>query len=147
MGYFQLTDKVNDFWEVKAGSLLHLHHHVTPRHSTVDISKFSVPIDLQYLDPVRITVMKSTDGSVNILNDDGTQQKSNRHAWAGLSIFQINGAARRELCMYPSQSAKKLGLKLVPRWFDSRPKAGRRSLKRPCLTMRRPSSKKLSARS
>jgi len=106
MGYFQLTDKVNDFWEVKAGSLLHLHHHVTPRHSTVDISKFSVPIDLQYLDPVRITVMKSTDGSVNILNDDGIQQKSNRHAWAGLSIFQINGAARRELCMYPNPVRK-----------------------------------------
>ena len=74
-GYFQLTDKINDFWEVKAGCLLR--HHATPRHSTVDISKFSdIPIDLQYLDPVRITVMKSPDGSVNILNDDGTQQKS-----------------------------------------------------------------------
>ena len=107
-GYFQLTDKVIDFWEVKAGCLLR--HHATPRHSTVDISKFSdVPIDLQYLDPVRIAVMKSPDGSVNILNDDGTQQKSNRHARTGLSIFQINGAARRELCMYSNQSAKKLG--------------------------------------
>ena len=54
-GYFQLTDKINDFWEVKAGCLLR--HHVTPQHSTVDISKFSdIPIDLQYLDPARITV-------------------------------------------------------------------------------------------
>ena len=107
-GYFQLTDKVNDFWEVKAGCLRR--HHVTPRRSTVDVSKFAdVPIDLQYLDPVRITVMKSPDGSVNILNDDGTQQKSTHHSWTGLSIFQITGAARKELCMYANQPAKKLG--------------------------------------
>ena len=107
-GYFQVTDKVNDFWEVKTGCLLH--HHVTPRHSTVDISKFSdVPIDLQYLDPARITVIKSLDGSVNILNDDGTQRKSARYAWTGLSIFQITGAARKELCMYSNQPAKTLG--------------------------------------
>ena len=46
---------------------------------------------------------------MNILNEDGTQQKSNRHAWTGLTIFQINGAARQELCMSSNQSAKKLG--------------------------------------
>ena len=131
-GYFQLTDKINDFWEVKAGCLLR--HHVTPRHSTVDISKFSdIPIDLQYLDPARITVMKSPDGFVNILNDDGTQQKSNRHAWTGLSIFQINGAARRELCKYPNQSAKKLGREARTKMVRQ-PTKGRKTVTEKTLT-------------
>eukprot|EP00435_Cladocopium_sp_Y103_P030130 s3673_g7.t1 len=101
-------EEVNDFWEVKAGCLLR--HHMNPRHSTVNVNKFAdVPIDPQYLDPVRITVMKGPDGSVKILNDDGKEQKSTRHLWTGLTIFQITGTARKELCMFSNHPAKKLG--------------------------------------
>jgi hypothetical protein len=115
-GFFELTDRPADFWGVRAGCLLR--HHVVPRHTTVDVSKHTdVPIDPQYLDPVRVTVMKEPDGNINILRDDGVHNKSNKLAWTGVTIFQISGPVRKELgmsaCFYAKKVARDVRTKMM----------------------------------
>ena len=107
-GFFQLSDQQMDFWEVRAGCLIR--HHVRPRYVLHKLKEDSeVPIELSLLDPVRVTVAKFDNGSVEIVNDDAKNQKAFPKLWTGLSIYQITGSARRELCMYSSLPAKKVG--------------------------------------
>ena len=107
-GNLQLTDTTSDFWEVRAGCLLR--HHVVPRRSTVDVNAFKdVPIEPNLLDPIRTTVMKQPDRQIEVLNDDGTEKRISKLAWTGTTVFQINGEARRELCMFSCHYAKKMG--------------------------------------
>ena len=107
-GFFQLTDVAADFWEVRAGCLLR--QNLVPRHSSIDVTKFKdVPIDPQYLDPVRITVMRDPSGQINVWNDDGTTPRSTSLSWTGVTVFQITGPARKELCMYANLPARKVG--------------------------------------
>ena len=89
-----------------------------PRHTTVDVSKHTdVPIDPQYLDPVRVTVMKEPDGNINIVHDDGVHNKSNKLAWTGVTIFQISGPVRKELgmsaCFYAKKMARDIRTKMM----------------------------------
>ena len=106
-GSLCLTDQVADFWEVRAGCLIR--HHVSPRHSTIDVKEYKdTPVDPQHLDPIRVTVMKFGDGSVNIKNDDGFSKFSTQHSWVGHTIYQLNGIIRKELCMYSNMTARKI---------------------------------------
>ena len=106
-GYMCLTDQVADFWEVRAGCLIR--HHVSPRHSTIDVKEYQdSPVDPQHLDPIRVTVMKFGDGSVEIKNDDGSSKLSTQQSWVGHTIYQLNGIIRKELCMYSNLTARKL---------------------------------------
>jgi len=83
---------------------------VVPRRSTVDVNAFKdVPIDPNVLDPIRTTVMKQPDRQIEVLNDDGTEKRISKLAWTGTTVFQINGEARRELCMFSCHYAKKMG--------------------------------------
>eukprot|EP00438_Fugacium_kawagutii_P009740 Skav214264 [mRNA] locus=scaffold1877:74991:79319:+ [translate_table: standard] len=107
-GCFHLEDKMKDFWEVRAGCLIR--HHVNHRHSTVIAKDFKdIPLDPKYLDPVRVTVVRHPDGRVETLRDAGSDKTSFRQSWIGATIFQINGLARKELCMYAGATAAKIG--------------------------------------
>ena len=108
-GYFQLTDQPVDFWEVRAGCLVR--HHLRPRFVLYQVKKNpepDIPIDPQFLDALRVTVAKFSDGKVEIVTDDGTSQKAYPKTWVGMTIYQISGAARKELCMHVSLPAKKI---------------------------------------
>ena len=86
-GYMVLTNDVTDFWEVRSGCLIR--HHVVPRHSTIDVSKYKdIPIDPKYLDPIRVTVMRQPDGHIDVTKDDGSSVKSFAKSWTGASVFQ-----------------------------------------------------------
>lgn len=85
-GYMVLTDEVTDFWEVKSGCLIR--HHVQPRHGLFNVMDFKdVPIDPQYLDPVRVSVMKMADGRIEVATDDG----SLRHRRPQASLDRCDG--------------------------------------------------------
>ena len=108
-GYFQLTDQPVDFWEVRAGCLVR--HHLRPRFVLYQVKKNpepDIPIEPQFLDALRVTVAKFSDGKVEIVTDDGTSQKAYPKTWVGMTIYQISGAARKELCMHVSLPAKKI---------------------------------------
>ena len=108
-GYFQLTDRPVDFWEVRAGCLVR--HHLRPRFVLYQVKKnpdLDIPIEPQFLDSLRVTVAKFSDGKVEIVTDDGTSQKAYPKTWVGMTIYQISGAARKELCMHASLPAKKI---------------------------------------
>ena len=58
-GYFQLTDRPVDFWEVRAGCLVR--HHLRPRFVLYQVKKNpdpDIPIEPQFLDSLRVTVAK-----------------------------------------------------------------------------------------
>ena len=56
-GYFQLTENVKDFWEVKAGCLIR--HHISPRRRMFFLQDVKdVPVNPELLDAVRVTVMR-----------------------------------------------------------------------------------------
>lgn len=107
-GYMVLTDQVTDFWEVKSGCLIR--HHLQPRHGLIEATHYKdIPIDPKFLDPVRITVMRLPDGRLETATDDGKLVHRRPLAWTGATVFQINGPARRELCMVAVLNAKKVG--------------------------------------
>ena len=62
-----------------------------------------IPIEPQFLDALRVTVAKFFDGKVEIVTDDGASQKAYPKTWVGVTIYQISGAARKELCMHVSR--------------------------------------------
>ena len=98
-----------DFWEVRAGCLVR--HHLRPRFVLYQVKKNpdpDIPIEPQFLDSLRVTVAKFSDGKVEIVTDDGTSQKAYPKTWVGMTIYQISGAARKELCMHASLPAKKI---------------------------------------
>ena len=97
-GYMCLTDQVADFWEVRAGCLIR--HHVSPRHSTIDVKEYQdSPVDPQHSDPIRVTVMKFGDGSVEIKNDDGSSKLSTQQSWVGHTICSMASLAKSSACI------------------------------------------------
>ena len=108
-GYFQLdTTNYHDYWEIRAGCLIR--HHLQPRHRSHDITKSKdCPFELKQLDPVRVTLMKLPNGIRQIITDRyDTVNPMARAAWTGMTIYQINGATRKELAMYSTAPAKKV---------------------------------------
>ena len=113
-GYFELRDgaKVRDFWELKAGCLIrhHLHH----RRTLFDPTGLrDLPVPLDKLDNIRVTVYFTTDGGAHSFTDDFRNSKHfakdlrNQNfpaLWSGVTIFQLNAEARKELSMYVANS-------------------------------------------
>lgn len=106
-GYFQLTENLKDFWEIKAGCLIR--HHVHPRRRMFFLTDAKdVPVNPNVLDAVRVTVKRFADGTQDVKTDNGLVDFAEDHTWVGITVFQISGPARREMCMYSCQSAKKV---------------------------------------
>ena len=100
-GYLQLHQQEEDYWEVKSGCLIR--HHVKPRRQK--FSRESMPADCPLtadrLDPVRVTVVNEANGKTSIQTDDGyNNEEPVPRSWTGVTIFQINAPARKELAMY-----------------------------------------------
>ena len=56
--------------------------------------------------------MKQPKGQIEVLNDDGTEKRTSKSAWTGTTVptvFQINGEARKGLCMFSCHYAKNMG--------------------------------------
>ena len=106
-GYLQLSGRCSDFWQVQSGCLIR--HHVQPRHNLYFYEKDKdAPIVKEYLDPVRITVMRLGNGQIEVVNDSGDRHRACQSSWTGCTVFQINGKARKELCMCSNMPAKKI---------------------------------------
>ena len=109
-GYFELRDgaKIRDFWELKAGCLIrhHLHH----RRTLFDPTGLrDMPVPLDKLVNIRMTVYFTLDGGVHSFTDDFRNSKHFAKdlrnqifpsLWSGTTIFQLNAEARKELSMY-----------------------------------------------
>ena len=105
-GYLQLADRTTDFWEIRAGCLIR--HHVVPRRGRLHIAHLpkDCPIEHDQLDRVRVTVVHQVNGKSRLHTDAGTDSSPPREvstSWTGATIFQINGAARKEMAMYSGQ--------------------------------------------
>ena len=108
-GYFQLdAHNFHDYWEIKAGCLIR--HHLQPRHRRHDITKEKdCPFDLKQLDPVRVTMMRAPNGTIQVSTDRfDTVVAPNKATWTGLTVYQLTGAARKELAMYATTPAKRV---------------------------------------
>ena len=84
--------------------------HILPRrrlHSAKD--DLDCPVPLNKLDPVRVTMKKLPDGQVKIMTDNGQHLHANtKEAWTGVTVYQLNGATRKEFGMYANLPAKKV---------------------------------------
>ena len=61
-GYFQLSHRPSDFWEVRSGCLIR--HHVHPRFNLFHYEKEKdAPIDKSLLDPIRVTLVRLANGN------------------------------------------------------------------------------------
>ena len=76
--------------------------------TTFDLVLCSTRSRIRTPDALRVTVAKLSDGKVEIVADDGTSQKAYPKTWVGMTIYQISGAARKELCMHVSLPVKKI---------------------------------------
>ena len=109
-GYITLDESPRDYWEVRAGCLVR--HHVVPRRNKLSWHNLpkDIPVDPEKLDRVRVTVVK--DGNKWQAQTDAgedTLPPLPDRAWTGITVFQINGATRREMAMYsrePMQGAR-----------------------------------------
>ena len=113
-GYFELRDgaKIRDYWELKAGCLIrhHLHH----RRALFDPSGLrDLPVPIDKLDNIRVSVFFNPDGSTRSFTDDFRHsdlfaKELHRQAlpklWNGVTIFQINAETRKELAMYSNNA-------------------------------------------
>ena len=66
-------------------------------------------MSMTHLDPIRISVMRFEDGSVETRTDDFTtinvfqkQFNSEGRPWTGQTVFQINAVTRKEIAMHAS---------------------------------------------
>ena len=108
-GYFQLDlTKPKDYWEVRAGCLIR--HHLLPRRQPFKIDDAKdIPFTEDQLDPNRVTLMQYANGKMQLHTDNGYQNYKNQDgAWTGMTIFQINGATRKEFGLYANVPAKKV---------------------------------------
>ena len=108
-GFFQLRQgTVNrDFWEMKSGCLIR--HHVHPRKTLFNpVGLNDIPVPLDKVDNIRVTVHYTMDGQVqsftdSFLNSEHYVKDLRRHnlppQWYGATIFQINAETRKELGM------------------------------------------------
>ena len=107
-GYLELSKPIDDFWEVKAGCLIR--HHLKPRRQAFSPRGCKdLPMSMTHLDPIRISVMRFEDGSVETRTDDFTtinvfqkQFNSEGRPWTGQTVFQINAVTRKEIAMHAS---------------------------------------------
>ena len=102
-GYLSLTDKMSDYWEVKAGCLIR--HHLIPRRGrmTLEALPKDCPVPTDALDRVKVTMVHLPEGKSKLVTDDGTDTSpppDSHQAWTGCTIFQLNGTTRKELAMY-----------------------------------------------
>ena len=106
-GYFQLdTKNYHDYWEIRAGCLIR--HHLQPRHRPHDITKTkNCPLELKQLDPVRVTLMRLPNAQITTDRYD-TVVPASKSSWTGITIYQINGATRKELAIFSTAPAKKV---------------------------------------
>ncbi|CAL1150952.1 unnamed protein product [Cladocopium goreaui] len=113
-GYFELREgaRVRDFWELKAGCLLR--HHCHQRRTLFDPAGISdIPVPLDKLDSVRVTIHFDRDGSAKTFTDDfrnpqhhdkDLRQHQLPTTWKGITVFQLNAETRKELNMFSSDS-------------------------------------------
>ena len=105
-GYLSLTDRVTDYWEVKAGCLVR--HHLVPRRGRMHIEALpkDCPVPLEALDRIKVTMVHQQSGKSRLHTDDGadsTPPPDTKQAWTGCTVFQLTGPTRKELAMYTSQ--------------------------------------------
>ena len=101
-GYFELSCKTpKDFWEVKNGCLLR--HHVIPRRKLFHPSDAKdLPVPLEALDPLRISVQRMDNDAVTHCTDkfdDGNFTSRSKRSWTGVTVFQLSAVTRKELGM------------------------------------------------
>ena len=102
-GYISLTGRTTDYWEIRAGCLIR--HHVIPRRGRMHIEHLpkDCPVPLEHLDKVKVTMVHQANGKSRLYTDDGTDTSApadTKDAWTGLTVFQIDGATRKEMAMY-----------------------------------------------
>ena len=107
-GYLELRKPIDDYWEIKAGCLIR-HHFKPRRRAFVPRGCKDLPVGLLDLDPLRISVMRFGDGSVETVSDDYTtvnvfqkQFNPGDRSWTGQTVFQINAMTRKEMAMNAS---------------------------------------------
>ena len=105
-GYLSLTDRVSDYWDVKAGCLVR--HHLVPRRGRMNITSLpkDCPVPLEALDRIKVTVVHQQHGKSRLYTDDGSDSSpppGTQQAWTGCTIFQLTGETRKELAMYSTQ--------------------------------------------
>ena len=123
-----------DFWEVRAGCLIR--HHVRPRFILHKLKADSeIPIQPSLLDPVRVTVAKFSDGNVEVINDDPKNVKAFPKTWVGMTIYQITGSARRELCMFSNLPAKKVAKETRTKMVRTQKKVDKNGVSEKNLTL------------
>ena len=118
-GYVELRRPVDDFWEIKAGCLIR--HHLRPRrHAFALYGWKDLPVAVTSLDPMRISVMRTSTGDVTTCTDDFKavnvfQKPFNAKGimWTGQTVFQINAVARKDMSMSASGYSPVLPAKKV----------------------------------
>ena len=113
-GYFELRDgaRIRDYWELKAGCLSrhHLHH----RRALFDpFGLRNLPIPIDKLDNIRVSVFFNHNGSTRSFTDDfrhsdlfakELHRQTLPRLWNGVTIFQLNAETRKELAMYSNNA-------------------------------------------
>ena len=111
-GYMSYQGEFQDYWEIRAGCLLR--HHVKPRRRMYSLDQArDCPIPVDQMDPIRVTLLRYGSGRHGVITDG--YSKSNppnippeEEQWTGITVFQINGATRREMGMYGNSSASQV---------------------------------------
>ena len=58
---------------------------------------------------------------------DGTEPRTSKTAWTGATVFQINGEARKEICMFSCHYAKKMGQEVKTQMMRQQRKKDKKS--------------------
>ena len=97
-GYFQLDNKMQDYWEVRAGCVIR--HHLVPRRKFFRIcTTRDCPLQSDQLDLLRTTVVKTSDGNCGIHTDPDIVDYELDYLWTGITVYQIKGPVRKEMAM------------------------------------------------
>ena len=97
-GYFQLDNKMQDYWEVRAGCVIR--HHLGPRRKFFRIcTTRDCPLQSDQLDLLRTTVVKTPDGNCGIHTDSDIVDYELDYLWTGITVYQIKGPVRKEMAM------------------------------------------------
>ena len=97
-GYFQLDNKMQDYWEVSAGCVIR--QHLVPRRKFFRIcTTRDCPLQSDQLDLLRTTVVKTPDGNCGIHTDSDIVDYELDYLWTGITVYQIKGPVRKEMAM------------------------------------------------
>ena len=111
-GYMSFQGEAHDYWEVRAGCLIR--HHLKPRRRMYDVGQArDCPIPVEKLDPVRVSLLRLGHGKHRVVTDGNNQQNykvipTGEDQWTGVTVFQINGATRKEMGMYGNSLASQV---------------------------------------